>query len=115
MQTQEIIDSFKSIIVQISTAYGTGTGFYVKDFGVIVTNVHVVRETSEAVISGKLIPQTVRPVLFYDFKYDLAFIRVPEGTELPCRKIYYRFMEPWKRIISCRRCENGQPFRIICI
>ena len=105
MQTQEIIDSFKSIIVQISTAYGTGTGFYVKDFGVIVTNVHVVRETHEAVISGKLIPQTVSPVLFYDFKYDLAFIRIPEGTELPCRKISKAQVHDGDRVIAI-----GHPF-----
>jgi serine protease Do len=105
MQTQEIIDSFKSVIVQISSSFGTGTGFYVKDYGVIVTNFHVVRETPEVVISGKLLPQTVSQVLFYDFKYDLAFIRFPDGIELPDRKISSSQVHDGDRVIAI-----GHPF-----
>jgi serine protease Do len=87
MHTQEIIENFKSVIVQISTAFGTGTGFFVKDYNLIVTNDHVVKESSEAVISGTTFPKVSASVVFYDQKYDLAFIRVPEGIDLPDRKI----------------------------
>ena len=40
MHTQEIIENYKAVIVQIATSFGTGTGFYVRDFNLIVTNDH---------------------------------------------------------------------------
>lgn len=83
MDTQEIINKFQPIIIQIATPQGTGTGFYLKDYNLIITNNHVVKGNSEAVISGKLFQKVMSPVLFTDPKYDLAFIRPPEGIDFP--------------------------------
>lgn len=83
MDTQHIIDRFQSAIIQIATPQGTGTGFYVKSENLIITNDHVVKGNSEAVISGKTFQKQLSPVFFNDSKYDLAFIRVPEGIEMP--------------------------------
>lgn len=83
MDAQEIITKFQNAIIQIATPQGTGTGFYLKDQNVIVTNDHVVRGNSEVVISGKAFPKTMAQVYFNDSKYDLAFVRVPENIELP--------------------------------
>ena len=83
MDPQQIIDRFQHVIIQIATPQGTGTGFYVKDENLIITNDHVVKGNSEAVISGRSIPKQISPVYFNDAKYDLAFIKVPEGIELP--------------------------------
>ncbi|MBI5402716.1 MAG: trypsin-like peptidase domain-containing protein [Ignavibacteriae bacterium] len=82
MQTKEIIDLFQPILVQIATPQGTGTGFYLSDYNVIVTNNHVVQNNSEVVISGKLIPECMSPVYFNDPKYDIAFIRVPQDINV---------------------------------
>jgi serine protease Do len=87
MNIQEIINSFQPVIIQIATPYGTGSGFYLKNFDLIVTNHHVIKETSEVSISGKLLPRTMSPVLFYDPKYDLAFIKVPEGLDIPLAEL----------------------------
>jgi len=100
MHTQEIIDSFKSVIVQISTAFGTGTGFYVRDYNLVITNNHVVRESSEAVISGTTFPKVSATVVFYDQKYDLAFIRIPDGIDLPDRKIGSNPVHDGDRVIA---------------
>jgi serine protease Do len=100
MHTQEIIDSFKSVIVQISTAFGTGTGFYVRDYNLVVTNNHVVKESSEAVISGTTFPKVSATVVFYDQKYDLAFIRIPDGIDLPDRKIGANPVHDGDRVIA---------------
>ena len=100
MHTQEIIENFKSVIIQIATSFGTGTGFYVKDYNLIVTNDHVVKESSEAVISGTKIPKVSMPVLFYDQKYDLAFINVPDGIDLPDRKIGNSPIHDGDRVIA---------------
>lgn len=100
MHTQEIIENYKSVIIQIATSFGTGTGFYVKDFNLIVTNDHVVKESAEAVISGIKFPKVSSPVLFYDQKYDLAFIKTPEGIDLPERKIGKTPVHDGDRVIA---------------
>jgi len=83
MNAQEIIDIYQPIIIQIATPQGTGTGFYLKDQKLIVTNDHVVRGNFEVAISGKKFTKTMSPVYFNDPKYDLAFIGVPDGVDMP--------------------------------
>ena len=83
MDAQQIIDRFQHVIIQIATPQGTGTGFYVKSENLIITNDHVVKGNSEAVISGRMIPKQTSPVYFNDPKYDLAFIKAPEGLNIP--------------------------------
>lgn len=83
MDAQQIIDHFQHVIIQIATPQGTGTGFYIKSENLIITNDHVVKGNSEAVISGRSLPKQMSPVFFNDAKYDLAFIKAPEGIELP--------------------------------
>lgn len=82
MHTQEIINLFQPILVQIATPQGTGTGFYLRDYNLIITNNHVVQSSSEVMISGKLIPECMSPVYFNDPKYDIAFIRVPQEIDV---------------------------------
>ncbi len=83
MNPQKIIDRYQHVIIQIATPNGIGTGFYVKKANLIITNDHVVKGNSEAVISGRSIPKQMLPVFFNDAKYDLAFIKGPEGIDLP--------------------------------
>lgn len=83
MNAQEIIDVYQPIIIQIATPQGTGTGFYLKEHNLIITNDHVVRGNFEVAISGKKFTKTMTPVYFNDPKYDLAFIGVPEGIDMP--------------------------------
>src|SRR4030095_911955 len=83
MDAQQIINSFQPVIIQIATPQGTGTGFYISKENLIITNDHVVKGNSEAVISGKSLPKQMSPVYFNDAKYDLAFIKVPDGANMP--------------------------------
>jgi serine protease Do len=83
MDFQEIIEKYKNAVIQIATPQGNGTGFYLKRDNVIVTNDHVVHGNTEAVISGRTFPKQTSLVFFNDPKYDLAFIKPPEGTDLP--------------------------------
>ena len=87
MNAQEIIGLFHPVIIQISTPHGTGTGFYVKEYDMIITNNHVVKESIDAVISGKLFEQVSSPVLFNDPKYDIALIQPPGGISFPELKL----------------------------
>lgn len=83
MDPQQIIEQYQQAIIQIATSSGTGTGFYVKEFDLIVTNDHVVAENAEVTIAGKLFEKTFSRVWYTDRKHDLAFLQAPEGIELP--------------------------------
>ncbi len=79
---KEVIEKYRDVIIQIATPYSTGTGFYLRDSGFIITNEHVVRGNREVVIDGTMMPRQLARVVFTDPKFDLAFIEAPK-SELP--------------------------------
>ncbi|MCS7035142.1 MAG: trypsin-like peptidase domain-containing protein [Saprospiraceae bacterium] len=80
----DFIDTYRDVIVQIATPFGTGTGFYLKEWDVIVTNHHVVEGARRAVIDGKRFAKQLAAVQYIDPRYDLAFLCAPkEAAELP--------------------------------
>lgn len=83
MDSQQIIEKFQPAIIQIATSGGTGTGFYVKEFDLIVTNAHVVAENAEVTIAGKAFEKSLSRVWYTDRKHDLAFLQSPAGVQLP--------------------------------
>jgi serine protease Do len=83
MTTQELIDNYRNAVVQIATKTGTGTGFYLRDYNLIVTNNHVVKDNWKVTIKGRGFEKQLSRVVFTDEKYDLAFIVPPEATEMP--------------------------------
>lgn len=80
---QDIIAIYQDILIQIATPYGTGTGFYLKDHHLIITNEHVIRGNFEVVIDAKSMPKKLARVLFTDPRYDLAFLEVPHDLNKP--------------------------------
>ena len=82
MTVQEIIEKYQTAIIQISATAGNGTGFYVKEFDIIVTNNHVITGTAEVTIQGKLFPKTLSKVWYTDQKHDLAFLQPPSFKAL---------------------------------
>ena len=82
MTSPEIIDFFQNAIIQIATKNGTGTGFYVKEYDVIVTNNHVVDNMAEVTIQGKVFHKLLSRVWYTDRKHDLAFLEPPAGAVL---------------------------------
>jgi serine protease Do len=83
MPTQQIIENYQDAIIQIATQTVTGTGFYVKEYDVIVTNNHVVDNNTEVTIKGKAFDKIVSRVWYTDKKHDLAFLQPPPATILP--------------------------------
>ncbi len=80
---KEVINKYKDIVISIATPFGSGTGFYLKEHNIIVTNHHVVDGTNEVIISSKNFKKRLSNVLYNDPLYDLAFVAPPEGVELP--------------------------------
>lgn len=83
MDSQQIIEQYQKAIIQIATASGTGTGFYVKEFDLIITNDHVIAENAEVTIAGKAFQKALSRVWYTDRKHDLAFLEAPKNVELP--------------------------------
>jgi serine protease Do len=83
METQLIIEQFHPGIIQIATQTATGTGFYLKEYDLIVTNEHVVQQNAEVTIAGKTFEKAFSRVLYTDRKHDLAFLQPPPGADLP--------------------------------
>ncbi len=81
--SQEIIDLLKNAVVQIATQTGTGTGFYLQNHNLIVTNHHVVKDQRKVSIKGNNFEKFISNVLFMDEKYDLAFLSPPENATFP--------------------------------
>lgn len=80
----DFVETYRDIIVQIATPNSTGTGFYLKDRGLIVTNHHVVEGNRSVVIEGARFVKQLAHVRFTDPKYDLAFLEGPtNGIDLP--------------------------------
>ncbi len=82
MTSPQIIDIYQNAIIQIATQGGTGSGFYVKEFDLIVTNNHVVDNAAEVTIQGKLFAKSLSRVWYTDRKHDLAFLEPPVGAHL---------------------------------
>jgi serine protease Do len=80
---KEVFDQYQSIIIQIATPQSTGTGFYLKEQNLIVTNNHVVEGNKEAIIEGKQFKKQMSKVVYSDAKFDLAFLEAPKNVELP--------------------------------
>jgi len=87
MDTQHIIEHYQQGIIQIATQTGTGTGFYVKEFDLIVTNDHVIDNNGEVTIAGRMFDKTLSRVWYTDRKHDIAFLEPPKNTELPELKL----------------------------
>jgi serine protease Do len=73
--TQKILDHAMENIIQVSTPYGTGSGFLIGDL--VVTNSHVIGGLKEVIISAKTLSRCIGSVVYDDVSYDLAFIRPP--------------------------------------
>ena len=76
MNTQKILDTFQECIIQIETPFAAGSGFYLQEHGLILTNSHVVTGLKKVVISSKDIKRLEATVIYDDPKYDLAFIKI---------------------------------------
>ncbi len=75
MNTQDILDIYQECIIQIETPYASGSGFYLQEHDLILTNSHVVTGLKKVIISSKKIKRIEDTVVYDDHKYDIAFIK----------------------------------------
>ena len=80
---EKVIENIKSIVVQIATPYSTGTGFYVPQAKLVLTNEHVISGGHDIVIEDLSQVRQRGRIVFVDELHDLAMIKVehPIGSE----------------------------------
>jgi len=101
MDSQQIIEQYQKAIIQIATSTGTGTGFYIKEFDLIVTNDHVVDSNAEVSIAGKAFDKAFSRVWYTDRKHDLAFLEAPKNVVLPEIKLgHYEEMKDGDQVVA---------------
>ncbi len=101
MDTQQIIELYRPAIIQIATQSSTGTGFYIKEFDLIVTNEHVVAKNAEVTIAGRFFERRLARVWYTDKKHDLAFLGPPEGVQIPEVKLgIYENMKDGETVVA---------------
>ena len=84
---KDFIELYRNVVIQIATPYSTGTGFYLKEYNLIVTNEHVIKGNRKVVIEGINVEKQMSHVRFTDTLFDLAFLEVPKGMSGPDVKL----------------------------
>lgn len=77
MEIQDIIEQYQNTVVQIASGAGSGTGFYLYDYDLIITNYHVIKGSRRVTIKTRTLDKKIASVCFYDEKFDLAFLIPP--------------------------------------
>jgi serine protease Do len=106
MEFQEIIETYQPAIIQIASSGNTGTGFYLDQYNLIVTNEHVVGKAAEVTVAGKSFQKMLSAVWYTDKKHDLAFLQPPPGASFPAIALgKYESMKDGDEVIAI-----GHPF-----
>lgn len=106
MEFQEIIENYHPAIIQIASSGNTGTGFYLDNYGLIITNEHVVGKAAEVTIAGRSFAKMLSAVWYTDKKHDLAFLQPPPGAPFPTVLLgKYDLMKDGDEVIAI-----GHPF-----
>lgn len=81
---KDILQKYKDVVIQIATPYSTGTGFMLPQYGIIVTNEHVIRDNKAVVVEGRKLERQLCNVIHLDVKYDIALLLMKdEAIDVP--------------------------------
>lgn len=81
---QDIINQFQSVLVQIASPYNMGgTGFFLSEYQLIVTNEHLVRDNQVVIVEAEGIERQLAAVTYCDALLDVALLRLALPIQLP--------------------------------
>ncbi len=75
-------NTLRNAVFKINTGSGSGTGFYLKNYDVIVTNFHVIEGNKQVAIEDQQKDRYLAKVVFGNPKTDIAFLRA-DKPEFP--------------------------------
>lgn len=81
---QDIISQYRPVLVQIASPYHMGgSGIFLQDQQLILTNEHLVRDNQEVIVEAEQIPRQMAKVVYVDTYYDVALLRLDTAYQLP--------------------------------
>ena len=80
---QAITDLLRPFVFSIATPHSAGSGFYLSDAGLLVTNEHLVRDDREVIVAAPDVPEQLATVVYLDPFYDLAFLQLSVPPDFP--------------------------------
>jgi S1-C subfamily serine protease len=82
LPVEELVETSKPAVVLLTASDKLGSGFFVSDTGVIVTNAHVVRGSETVGVFLSTGQKLEAKVVYIDPEMDIALVKV-EGTSFP--------------------------------
>ncbi|MEM7181048.1 MAG: trypsin-like peptidase domain-containing protein [Spirochaetota bacterium] len=80
---QEKLKNVTDAVCKINTSEGSGTGFFVKNYGLILTNHHVVAGARSVAVEIRDETKHIADVVLINPLIDIAFLRPREELDLP--------------------------------
>lgn len=79
----EVINNIADSVFKINTSSGSGSGFYLKDKGVVVTNCHVILGYRDVALEDHKQSRYLAKVVFVNKEADVAFLKPEIPFETP--------------------------------
>ncbi|MEO0727252.1 MAG: trypsin-like peptidase domain-containing protein [Bacteroidota bacterium] len=81
---KDIIQQYRSVIVQIASPYHMGgSGIFIQEHQLILTNEHLVRDNREVIVEAEQVPRQMARVVYTDSYYDVALLKLDTHYDLP--------------------------------
>ena len=77
------INNISGSVFKINTSSGSGTGFYLKDKGIVVTNCHVILGYRDVALEDHNMNRYMGRVVFVNKDADVAFVKPEKPFEAP--------------------------------
>ncbi len=86
-QNLGVIENFKDVIVVVKTDKSIGTGFIFDQSGIVITNAHVIEDTSECEIQMFDKKSYKGKIIESNFDLDIAFIKIETNEKFHKAKV----------------------------
>jgi len=97
---QAVFDSIRRGVFQVEAGLGHGSGFLIAEAGgLVVTNDHVVANSTEASVYLDSVTRVPAQVVVRDRNADLALLRIPEGKCAGCPRLSLAHPKPGEQLV----------------
>ncbi len=97
-------------VFQVATPFSVGTGVYLPQYKLVVTNEHVVRDNASVVIGSQDVGEQLATVVYLDSYHDLALLAPERAFELDALDLVDTLPPTGTSVVAMGQC-FGEPLR----
>lgn len=79
----EIAESYKKLLFRLATPEASGSGFYIKDYDLLITSEHIIRGHRYIIVDNEFVQKQLAQVIYKDQLLDIAFLKTNQPLDLP--------------------------------